>query len=234
MLTVSLALGSMPLAFANSPNVSPIPQNVFLDGTNIIKVTADPNTLKQDRATLSMYDPVVTSIGSNFLSGGNCRTGPATGGTQWELRDSANLANPIVYTFSSVGDSFKVNFGTDGDVTIFDLTGTATVTTTNAKWYDVSGGNDPAAYDILTDPDDPFDFYTPRSCGFESVVTLGTGGGLFNSESSVFVVQAVGGSIIPIDATSLVVAGMLTNAFWFLPIVGAASAAGIGIYRLRK
>ena len=234
LLTVTIALGSIPSALAaNTPNVSPLPTTVTLNGNNIIKVTADPNKLAHNRATLSMFDPNVTVFGSNFIDGnGNCRSGPPTGGTQWELRHSSDLTTPVVYTMSSVGDSFKVNFGTDGIVTIFDITGTTTVSTTSAKWVDTSGGSDPAKYDILTNPIDPFDAYEPHSCGFENV-GQGTQAP-YDAEASIYVVQPVGGSIITIDATSLVLAGIFTNAFWFLPIVGVASAAGIGIYRLRK
>ncbi len=42
---------------------------------------------------------------------------------------------------------------------------------------------------------------------------------------------AVGGTIMPIDMTSLLVAGASTNAFWLLPLLGGVAATGLYIAR---
>ncbi len=43
--------------------------------------------------------------------------------------------------------------------------------------------------------------------------------------------QVIGGEIIPIDATSLILAGAQMNAAWIIPVL---AAAGIGAFILRK
>jgi len=42
----------------------------------------------------------------------------------------------------------------------------------------------------------------------------------------------IGGTIIPIDTTALLVAGLYTNALWIIPVIGAG--AGIAIYKLKR
>jgi len=47
-------------------------------------------------------------------------------------------------------------------------------------------------------------------------------------------VNPVGGTIIPVDMTSLFVAGVFTNAFWILPVLGAIVAASVFFKTKRK
>lgn len=44
----------------------------------------------------------------------------------------------------------------------------------------------------------------------------------------------IGGSIIPIDVTSLLVAGAFTNAIWILPVLAGTVGAGFAAYKLRQ
>jgi hypothetical protein len=44
----------------------------------------------------------------------------------------------------------------------------------------------------------------------------------------------VGGEILPIDMTSLFVAGTMTNAFWILPTAGGIAGAAMVLFKVRK
>ena len=68
---------------------------------------------------------------------------------------------------------------------------------------------------------------------------------IFNSEGSdVFVTQeiwinetpetVVGGELLPIDSTALLLAGLQTSAIWMLPILAGAAGAGIAAFKLRR
>jgi hypothetical protein len=45
---------------------------------------------------------------------------------------------------------------------------------------------------------------------------------------------AVGGAIMPIDMTSLFVAGAMTNAFWVLPTLGGIAGAAIALFKVKR
>ena len=234
----TLAVGYVPSALAmNTPNVSSDPATTVLGGTSVIKITADASTLNHDRSTLGMYDPDNTlALNANTIGGsGNCRTGLASGpGVHWELRH-LDGTTPLVFTMSAVGDTFKVKFGTDAGVPITDKTAGTTVSSMNVKWIDTSGGSDPAKYDILTNPLDPFDSYTVRACGFENVITIGSPtGGLYNAESQVFVAEPIGGEILAINSAALLIAGLTTSAIWMIPAVGAVAGTAVTLYKLRQ
>ena len=52
--------------------------------------------------------------------------------------------------------------------------------------------------------------------------------------SNLHVAGAVGGAIMPIDMTSLFVAGAMTNAFWVLPTLGGIAGATIAIFKIKR
>ena len=49
---------------------------------------------------------------------------------------------------------------------------------------------------------------------------------------SEMVFAQVGGTILPIDTTALLVAGLYTNALWIIPVIGGV--AGIVIFTLKR
>jgi hypothetical protein len=44
----------------------------------------------------------------------------------------------------------------------------------------------------------------------------------------------VGGAIMPIDMTSLFVAGAMTNAFWMMPTIGGIAVAAIALFKVKR
>ena len=44
----------------------------------------------------------------------------------------------------------------------------------------------------------------------------------------------VGGEIIPVDMTSLFVAGAMTNAFWMLPTLGGIAGAAFALFKINR
>jgi len=100
--------------------------------------------------------------------------------------------------------------------------------------YDLFGvGVAAASYDLTTDFGPGFD---PFPEGFFS--TVSTDAGIFdvsNISDGSFVAQLkipVGGELIPLDTTSLLLAGTQMNAAWMIPVI--VSAIGIGIVIARK
>ncbi len=47
-------------------------------------------------------------------------------------------------------------------------------------------------------------------------------------------ISPVGGIIIPVDMTSLFVAGAMTNAFWVLPTLGGITGAAIALFKVKR
>jgi hypothetical protein len=45
---------------------------------------------------------------------------------------------------------------------------------------------------------------------------------------------AIGGAIMPIDMTSLFVAGAMTNAFWMMPTIGGITGSAIVIFKIKR
>ena len=46
--------------------------------------------------------------------------------------------------------------------------------------------------------------------------------------------QLVGGELLPIDSTALMLAGLQSSAVWMLPILAGAAGAGIAAFKLRR
>lgn len=96
-------------------------------------------------------------------------------------------------------------------------------------WEEVDDGNLATADDTSNITPLP-DVYKLASCGVE-----GAGNGLNYQDAGAFmIVLPVGGSIIPIDASALLIAGLFTTPLMALPAVGAVAGTALTIYKLRK
>ena len=100
-----------------------------------------------------------------------------------------------------------------------DTTGPGVGTVFLCTFQDVDYVNGPVIGDLAGGADDP-----------------PTGADSYDVSTATFTKLAgriVGGEILPIDMTSLFVAGAMTNAFWILPAVGSV-VAGITMFKVRR
>lgn len=106
---------------------------------------------------------------------------------------------------------------------------TTTAPTFPLHWEEVNDGNTATADDTSNVSPLP-DSYRLASCGVE-----GGGAGQNYQDSGGFqIVLPVGGSIIPVDASALLIAGLFTTPLMMIPAVGAAVGTAFTIYKLRK
>ena len=54
------------------------------------------------------------------------------------------------------------------------------------------------------------------------------------SATCTFQTPVVGGELLPIDNTALLLAGLQTSAIWMLPVLAGAAGAGIAVLKLRR
>ena len=82
---------------------------------------------------------------------------------------------------------------------------------------DVDYATGPNIGDLATDPDIPPDNYELTAGTFQKLAGV-----------------TVGGEILPIDMTSLFVAGAMTNAVWMVPTLGGIAGAAIALFKVKR
>jgi len=238
-IAVLMAIGIPEAMASNSPSYGGTITVAGADTT--LTVTADPTALPHEGREVivvdilpALYLPVSGCDGMTF------GTAPATnGGTVWELRDSTGTYRigykldsgesvsykwgPVTGTSTTVipsatAEVYIANNAGYGDTTLATYTSQGTGTSVSAKWVKINAG--PAS-----SPDTSrVGLYNSFTCGIE---LLGTSP--YTAPGPFLVQKPVGGSILPIDATSLVLAGIQSNALWMLPTLGAIASATFGI-----
>lgn len=148
----------------------------------------------------------------------------APDGTLWGATENVGSSGPALYTISLItgAASFKAN--------ILDATGS-----------EPSGGFASIQYacdGIL---------YAGGGRGFDDFGTINPQNGLFTLianqvgdtigglafDQSCPATAVVGGQIIPINVTSLFLAGAFTNAFWILPTLGGITGAALVLFKIK-
>ena len=105
---------------------------------------------------------------------------------------------------------------------------TTTAATFPLHWEEVDDGNPLTADDTSNVTPLP-DIYRLASCGTEGPLALN-----YQDSGAFVIVLPVGGDILPIDASALLIAGLFTTPLMILPVVGAAAGTALTIYKLRK
>ena len=223
----AMMIPAMPFAMAmpdptTGGNPDPSIQNSILD----IEASSSPQSEIDE---LIVYDSPTEAADDN-----KCPLDPSTGTKAWRLVSSADTSKAIRMAIPSgaltglvtapfgtgVAASFSVEATGGAELTADGSAPTGSgITTVSATWLDVG--------DVAGTPStDRVGNYRVGSCGNEGAGLASSyeGFGLFS------IVLPIGGMVIPVGATSLVLAGISTNA---LSIVSLVAIAGVSFAVLK-
>ena len=153
---------------------------------------------------------------------------------QWELRVKAgdpgpNDGEPFQAFDLENLEELKVKFGTGGLVTpVVTLNGGdgVTLSGTQLEWVNIHPG--PSGPDNLTIIGE----YSWETWGKEKVGSATPTN--FSFDEGISVVKPVGGEIISINTTSLLLAGLTTSAMWIIPSLVTVTGVGLTVYKIKK
>jgi len=239
LLTV-LMVTSIPSAFANSPSFGGIPTLSGSDTTITVGPTASTLSRGQE---IEVVDQDVNSPPAILLAGGSCPivlgdySNLVVTSDVWELRHP--ISGTIGYDVGSAAGSFiEIKFGpsgASGTVTAFGSAKVYRVTagpiftqiaegptapvvagtdTFVGTWTNVQGANAPNTSRVGN--------WFMGTCGQDAP---GSSGPNYKIPGGFLVTLPVGGTILPIDGTALLVAGISTSALWLVPLVAVAGVA---------
>jgi len=249
----ALMFGSIPFAFA-APDASMSCDAAVAGGVTNCRVSVGGATGNLPiRADPSDGEIAVYNIPLASLTEDICPLDStlAAGESRWTLvRDGGGVSNdgkPIGYEFpapsATCDGNCGIKFKFPGDIvgssqtvvtrtqtaTIFVIGGTETgLTSANAKWVKTAG---PGPVDPATAVATAGVVNNIGSCGDESVLTP------FDTQWEEYanwgVVKPVGGSIMSVNVSALLIAGAFTTGLWILPVLGISSISGYYLYRNR-
>ena len=245
-LMAILVVTTVPSAFANSPSygggtviqgsdatltIGPIQNSgVTSEGHEIQVVDQDPNSpvvLAGGQCPITLVNYAGLNISTDVWQLATAAAGPGSN------RHFGYIVGP------ANGDIVVVKFGPSGASGTITAMGAAKIlqetadnsgtflqvsSPQSAAWANFQGSNSPNTNRIGN--------WYGGTCGQDNPSTAGA---KYKIPGGFQVSAPVGGTILPIDATSLVLAGLYTSSFmWLLPAVGIASVIGLGIFKLRK
>jgi hypothetical protein len=244
LLVVFGVIGTLGLSM-QSAFADPDPAQGYLQ-SSVVQGTATDIQIDQAASNaltisnfITVYDTDKTTSES-FATGGltGCPTSVGAGIDVWQLVRSSDDA-PIGYKFAAGGilGQVKTKYGT-GVGTTSGNTVTVTVngdTTLRFGSSDGTLGASATAYWKKVPP--TVNNINTDNLGFQSFLTCGTEGSAnFHGGGQVEIVKPVGGEIIPVSTTALLLAGFSTSALWLIPltVVAAGSFAVLRFQVYRK
>jgi len=236
LLTLSVGLASIQYASAMSPNTQPDPGAIPPFGTFDLTWEGDAGTDPHDVRLIRVHEPAIintvgdTDAGSNGI--GNCDAGDQIKKTtvvgdprMWELRHPDN-SQPVQFTGIDSGEMVRVTFG-EGLATV-PITADPGITVSSAMgtWVPITPGD--ASADVV----DVIGNWRMLSCGRD--FTGAPGVSPWSDSDGILVAQPVGGEILSLNTSALLIAGLSTSGIWMIPALGAVVGSGLTIYKLRK
>ena len=235
MLTVPAQVYAMPGPDSSigSTLVAQGTQNTFTITPSTAQPTPFP-TPHQGTIFVFEHGSPVTVLGFDTFV--NCEAVMALGvGMVWALVD--NTGALARYNIGP-GDSIKVTFkdGTTNPSVVLNGP-TASLTGAGHVWIEYTGQLAPADDGLImtgvTVPQlqtlgNTWGFFT---CGQDGVGNENQPG---SKQDTFTVALPVGGEIISINNSALLIAGLMTNAIWIAPTIGVLAGAGLTLYKFRK
>ena len=222
LMISTLMITFTPMAFADpAPLVATVPDPVTTGITQVkLKITGGTtHTDMKVRVFEENTDPVTPGTGT-LATGCNLATPP---GMAWTLVEK-DSAIPLKITLSS-GAIVLVPFGGAGEFTSASMTsaGSPTYSATDAEWREVAV----ASFNTDAVSQTVGDYHYYHLCMFETSTTL-----QINVLQPFEIVAPVAGTILPIDTSALMIAGITsTIGIWILPVLGSA---GFAVYVVSK
>jgi len=145
----------------------------------------------------------------------------ADDGHVFELQETASKA--ISFFIADAGHTITVPFpnGPGGTVSITASGAGTSASMGTAKWVDITDSLTPQAPAL-----DETGFYSIDSCGTDD-------GGPWKLEETLEAKPPVGGALLAIETTSLLIAGATSSAMWILPVLGLAVAGSIALLKFQ-
>ena len=232
ILTLSVGLSSATSVYAmNSPNTQPNPGLIPPGSTFDLTWMGDPNTDPHDVRVIRVHEPFIpnmaegnTDAASNGI--GDCidQIDKAAAGEarMWELRHTDN-SQPIQFSDIDAGEMISVKFGVSGaNVNIVADAG-VTISSATGKWVQITPG------EVDVDFVDITGNWKMESCGTDF-----GGSGSWANEDGILVEEPVGGEILSINTSALLIAGFASSGIWMIPAFGAIAGTGVALYKLRR
>lgn len=230
LFAITALLTSAPAAMA-APDPSIGGSTTTQNGAGIITISVGAGTPPISGEAIRVYDQPKAATA---VDGACPMSDPAVEGvTTWELRADSDTTKIIDYRFpvgSASGTSVKVSFGTG-----IGISGSpVTVTVDSPAELSVGGVFQGAGVSVqgrwveITDNVGTTGATAPSTnrLGLYAVVTCGLEGGQPSEVSgNLSVVKPVGGEIIPVSTTALLLAGVSTSALWLVPLAAVAAGA---------
>jgi hypothetical protein len=224
-LMVILIATTIPSAFANSPSGNTVPNTVTAGVTPVTLVLTSNGVLQHNFGEIRVFDKNITPGGFPAqASTTDCSLPPTLLVTDkaWDLVTSPGGVQ-VKYTIP-IGGSIKIPFGTGASFSVTLLGGSTLSVAGPYIWKEVNAPFSTGTDSISTTVGDTYEW---PSCGFDGSATL-----QYKMSNTFQIVAPVGGSIIPIDTTALLVAGVAsTGLWWMIPVLGAA---GLAVFTIRK
>jgi len=242
----SLLSTGIPDAFAmTSPAVGQEPNTPVMGGTMKVVIIAGTNAeLDHVKGIVRIYEPNLT-VGTG--TGDFSKTPPldvcdfgTTGGTNlgtgriWEFRQASNTGLANEYTITQTTDSLKIPFGVNGATVTPTKTPGVTLSDNQGVWVQTSESPNPGTMDDTIDflTDDVGAPYRVATCGYDNE---GQAGDKFQYlVNDPFGTQAlVGGTIMAIDTTALLIAGISTSQLMILPALGIVAGGAFALLKFQ-
>lgn len=206
------AASIMPQAMADTPNQSLLPDPPIVNNPVTITIEGKAPQAPHFGERIRVMEPGWTSGGGLAAPCTALSIAAPNSYSVWELQSGGS---PVTYTLQA-GDQLKITFGSGGapTVTLINTSGNSAVTAGPYTWVDVGVGGGVHNTSQLA-------AYTYGSCGKDG----NQAGNNFQQTDEFTPVKPVGGEIIPISTTALLLAGMSTSALWLVPLAAVAVGA---------
>lgn len=224
-----LAVGAVgfsmtPDSFAmNTPSASTLPQIVVV-GITQITLVIDGDGVGNNNAKIRVYSPnhpVLSPVSMN-----PCGLAPVAATFIGYDLVLVGTSTPYIFTLTLDTDGIRVPFGGAGAFFV-TLIGAPTDNAAGGmvEWKEVVSGltNTDAISQVVGD------VHRYNICGFDTGQTL-----QFNVLNNWSIQAPVGGSILAIDTTALLIAGVFSTGFWMIPAAAAGISAGLALYKIRR
>lgn len=224
----AVGFSMIPNSFAmNSPSASTSPTKVVI-GTNQITLVITGDGVGNLDSKVRVYSaghPPIAAPNSNSP----CALVPPLQGIAWDLVHAGTNV-PYVFTLNSGPDPqdvVKIKFGNTpvGGFSV-NTVGNPTVSTNGlVEWREVVSGlmNTDTVSQVVGD------VHRYHVCGFDKGQP-----NQFDVLNSWTIQAPVGGSILAIDTTALLIAGVFSTGLWMIPAAAAGVSAGLAFYKIRR
>ncbi len=229
-----LAVGAVgfsmtPDSFAmNSPSASTTP-SIVVTGTNQITLIVTGDGIGNLNSKIRVFSPNHPALAAPTSTSPCSLITPMGGFIAWDL---VHFGTNVPYVFTlNLGpdpqDAVKIKFGnTPVGGFLVNIVGAPIVSTNGlVEWKEVVSGlkNTDTVSQVVGD------IHRYDVCGFDTNQP-----NQYDVLNNWTIQAPVGGSILAIDTTALLIAGVFSTGLWMIPAAAAGISAGLALYKIRR